>query len=346
MGSNPGVTTTLVILLSLLLQPTVHAEPTAPPPAPAEPSAREQANQLFRQAINEAKKGTSMSEEAQLLLRTALDRFRRAAGLFASYKIDLNVGLVLATMGRLAEAAKYHEEFLLRMEKDAPAEVVAGARKKLDELRRELASVRVNCSVPGAVIQLNGSNIGVVPQKMAHYVEPGTFVLMVSSEGHATHNRRLKLTRGEHEPITVKLISLAEQAKEQQEQAELIRRKDRGRLLGYSFLAAGAAMAVGAATLYGVGVSQGNEGQEGFNTAQSEKEQGQYEEQVNGAERLLIGGHVLIGLAAAATGVAVWQLVAASRIEADAGLPNVAPTVSAAVAPAPGGAAFTLSGAF
>lgn len=84
---------------------------------------------------------------------------------------------------------------------------------------------------------------------------------------------------------------------------------------GYSTLGAGAALAVAAAILYGVGGAQGGEAHDSYlkatDTAPTHDVAAveQYKSDVESARTKLIVGNVLIGLAAASLGVSIYQFV-------------------------------------
>ncbi len=232
------------------------------------------------------------------------------------------------------------------MPKTVPPHIVTMAQAKLTVLRGVLASVRLETGLQGIQIQINGDDVAATPQKYPWYLEPGKYLMVLSKKGYASDTRRLVLKAGEHRRIKVELTSLAEVAKQRRAQADLLLKKDRTRLIGYSALVAGAALAVGAAVLYGVGASRGNEAFDGYISTNSKQEQERFSEQIDSAEGLLTGGHVMIGLAAAALGVSVWQLVSASGMEESAPPAGQGVGITATMAPVAGGAAFSISGSF
>ncbi len=322
------------------------ATPAAEAPAVSKPTPKKQASALYRAGNQQAKEGVRMTFEGGQLLEKALANFKKASELFSSFKIDLNIGGVMAAMGRRAESAAYHEEFLLKVPKTVPAEIVTAAKQKLGELRAQLGSLMVESPLEGMAIQINGDDVAVTPQKKAHYLEPGKYVLILSREGFVTDTRKLVLKKGDHQVIKVQLTSLAEAERQQRAAQELLRKKDRKKIIGYSALAAGAALAVGAAVLYGVGAARGNEAFDGYTSTTSIQDQQKYVEQVDTAEGMVLGGHVLIGVAAVAFGVSAWQLITAASMDEEALPPAEDTSVKAALAPTVGGAAFSLSGRF
>ena len=129
------------------------------------------------------------------MCKEGLEKYYQARKLYPSYKIDLNIGAALDAPGRSVEAAVYHERFLERSAR-APKEITERARRKLTELRKNLAGLTISSNIVGATIQLNGEKVGHVPLKGTHYLEPGTYILTVEKTGHFTSTRRLVMESG------------------------------------------------------------------------------------------------------------------------------------------------------
>jgi tetratricopeptide (TPR) repeat protein len=148
-------------------------------------------------------------EEAARLLRrgnalhdlgdfeNALARYQQARQIFPSYKIDFNVGVTLMAMARELEAAREFEQFLLKARKVAEPSMVAEARRRLERLRRRLASVAVACPVSGAVVTVEGAEVGRTPLEGRIYLRPGRYALAVSASGHETHRQQAALGAGQ-----------------------------------------------------------------------------------------------------------------------------------------------------
>ena len=148
--------------------PKSEASPEAALPTPVEPTpaptSKQQASALYKKANQQVKQGLRMSSEGKELLKLALDNYNSAKELFSSFKIDLNIGGLLAAMGRRPPSALYHEIFLAKMPKTVPPHIVAMAKAKLTVLRGELASVRLETSQDGVQIQINGDDVATTPQ--------------------------------------------------------------------------------------------------------------------------------------------------------------------------------------
>ena len=109
-------------------------------------------------------------------------------------------------------------------------------------------------------------------------------------------------------------------------------------ILGWASVGAGLAVASGAAVLYGLGSSRGDEAHLRYGAATSIDAFQQARADVEGAEKMIVAGHVLVGAAAAAVGFGLYHLLTrpASRAER--------PTVG--LAPSAGGLSINVSARF
>ena len=303
---------------------------------------RAEANRLFKTANKLVREGSGMLVQGRIKCQDALARFKKAYELYPSFKIDLNIGGTLDTMGQTTEAAAYFERFLAKAH-EAPGPIIEAARQRLARIRQNLASVTVRCPIQGASIQVDGEEVGQTPQKLPRYVVPGKHVLIVRKAGHLTLTQNLQLKKGQHVTIDAALKSTADQQRAFLEHQRLLERRRRKTVVGYVALAGGAALAVGGAVLYALGGVQGAEAHDSYQATNSINALPRHEADIQSARRLLIGGHVMVGLAAAATGVAIWQLATRPKVEQDA---PARAGLSPSIGPAPGGATFSLSGSF
>ncbi len=79
--------------------------------------------------------------------------------------------------------------------------------------------------------------------------------------------------------------------------------------LAYGTLGLGVASAVGAGVLYGVGISNGSESHEAYEAATDPAVILERRAEVESAQKLVIGGHVLAGVAAVSLGLGLYQLL-------------------------------------
>jgi len=106
-------------------------------------------------------------------------------------------------------------------------------------------------------------------------------------------------------------------------------------IIGYTTLSLAALAAAGAGALYGLGMEQGNEAHEKYKATTDPVEAALHRQDVEAAQKLVIGGHVAAGVAAAALGVAVYLFV--TRPPAGEGRKTAAARATGAVGVRPAG---------
>lgn len=164
---------------------------------------------MYAYAETPQKKASAMFKQGNKLyargdVKGALEKFLKARHLYPSYKLDLNIATCLYDMGRHADAARELERFLEKAEKAPPATVKA-AHVRLQKLRKTLSSVKLTCPVEGAVIFIDGNEVGVTPLKRRIYLRPGLHELKLMKEGYAFSNKELELRIDEHREMLVAL---------------------------------------------------------------------------------------------------------------------------------------------
>jgi hypothetical protein len=246
----------------------------------------------------------------------ALQRYRAAYLLFPSYRIDLNMALSLEALGRDAEAATHFARFLRLGAAASPVDKVQLARSHLKELRDRIASVDLQCSVQGASVVIDGATRGKTPLDEVAYLAPGRHTVQVTRDGYQTVARELTLAAADHRRLVIELRPRATTTAPPPAAAEegpLERERRRKTLWGYVALGVGAAFAACAATLYVAGGARGSAAYDSYLEATSSagdpRRALQHRAEVEAAQTELAVGHVFIGLATAAVGLAIYQLL-------------------------------------
>lgn len=312
-------------------------------PALAE-SAKEQARTLFR-------KGNEMFLKGEY--KAALKLYLEARVLYPSHRIDLNIGGALEKLERFTEEAVYIQCYLRQAGNDEPPERIRKARKRMGVLQKILVSVSVVCQVKGAKVLMNGKVLGRTPMQASAYLKPGTHLLVVEKKDYAAYSKELKLSAGQHLVVDVSLkparsssqptarLSRANRTGDRlgfvNIKASILKRRKAKTVWGFAAMGISLACAATAGILYGVGLTQGNEAHSDYMTAADKQPPSNFStfegnrESVTDARDKLIAGHVLVGVAAAAMGVSIYQFVTRPTVgklssrEGDAALVGVVP---------------------
>lgn len=331
-------------------------------------TARDKARTLLIQGNERYEKGD---------MKGALDKFRAAYAVFASFKIHYNIATTLNDLGRPAEAAEHLALYFAQGGKNAQGGLASGARALLDRLEKQLASVRVNSTVKGYEVELGGKLVGFTPLPGKIYLRPGQYRLVVSKRGYIPLSTKLALSAGDHRSLSVALKPVPVVAvkpppkpgpKPKPEPVVTGRerdltaagagpRPDHGRrrtktIWAYATLGVGLALAVGAGALYGVGASQGDAAYDDYQAATNPLGSAvvdrdtacQCHDEVESARTKIIAANVLAGAAVVALGISVYQFVTRPP---EGGSPDSGARASVlGVTPAAQGALITLGGSF
>ena len=321
---------TFLVAVLVCLWTTAHAD-TSP---------KDRARALFLEANELFDRG---------MYQDALTLYRKARALYPSFKIDLNIGGTLDALGRRTEAAVYFERFLLNASK-APRAVAREAKRRLRHLRRKLGWVKVTCMVEGAAILVDGVSVGHTPMDLPLYVTPGRHRITLQQKGFFPKVKKFTIAAGKRKALDFLLDPVAkpgaggEQLINTALDPTLKKRRRTKTILALAALGTGVALTAGAAALYGVGLSKGNESYESYLKATTLAEADKRYQEVDSARTLVIVGHALMGAAVVAYGFSFYSFV--TRPCAPEGAPPDKAQPNVTVAPTSGGAYLSIGGSF
>jgi len=134
----------------------------------------------------------------------ALDAFQRAYGIFPSPKLSMNIGQASRELGRAVEAIEAFEQFLGQAG-DTPERAVAEAKRSIEELEGQTAKLRIDCTMPGADISVDGKKVAISPVARLIRVMPGTHDVRASADGAVPASLRTKVSAGDIETLVLPL---------------------------------------------------------------------------------------------------------------------------------------------
>jgi hypothetical protein len=162
------------------------------------------------EALNRAdelfQKGNRAFEEGDI--DAAYRFYVEAWSLKKGIDIAANLGVVELKLGKHRDAAD-HIAYSLRL---FPAQGRAEARErlmqKLGEAKASVATVRVDVGVDGAVVTVDGVELGRAPLRDELYVEPGLRSFRAAREGYEAAEARIELAAGTSSKIALSLQPL------------------------------------------------------------------------------------------------------------------------------------------
>lgn len=135
----------------------------------------------------------------------ALSKFEKAYQLTPTPRAAAQLGLCLQAIGRwseaeakLSEALKAREDRWVQKNRDV-------LRESLEAVKANVARVEVNGGPDGAVVTINGREIGTFPLAQAVVVNAGAADIEVTKPGFVRGFRSLNLTGGQYQRVVIRL---------------------------------------------------------------------------------------------------------------------------------------------
>jgi len=137
----------------------------------------------------------------------ALKRYNEANDTYATPKIFLSMAEAHLKLGNTVRAAEFYQRFLEEKAPDMPAKLIMLAEQRLEELQAELATLRIDTTVEGALVSLGDDPIGETPLPPI-FLKPGLYRISVTKEGHVSYAGTADVAGGEVRVIDAKLEPL------------------------------------------------------------------------------------------------------------------------------------------
>jgi tetratricopeptide (TPR) repeat protein len=137
---------------------------------------QEQARAIYRQGNREF---------AQKAYATALEKYRRAAQLWAHPAIEFNLAQCLVRLDRPVEAHHYFVQSLRHGEPPLGA-FYQRAIEERQRLEAQLSWLEVTCDEPGAIVSLDGKTLFTAPGSAKRLLRPGKHQVLASKTGYVT----------------------------------------------------------------------------------------------------------------------------------------------------------------
>lgn len=177
-----------------LAQGTSHAQPTPSDEAKAEASSH------FRRAVDLFQDG---------LFRPALVELKRAYEIAPNYRVLYNIGQAHMALGEFVEAIQAYEEFL----KQGGSEIDAARRSELqgqlEQLRRNTALVAIRVSEPGAMVSVDGKEVGKAPLADNVVLSVGQHRISALAEDGSSASEEMNVAGGDFREVTLTLVAAA-----------------------------------------------------------------------------------------------------------------------------------------
>jgi len=153
------------------------------------------------------KEGTQLYQQGAFA--EALEKFERAYSVFPSPKLFFNIGQANRVLARPVEAVMAFEKFLAQAT-DASPELLAEAKRSLEELSPKIGKLLIDCGVVDAEISVDGKVVGKAPLADMVHVSPGQHQVTATHATMIPAVQSVEVAAGTVQPIAIRPGKLAE----------------------------------------------------------------------------------------------------------------------------------------
>jgi len=191
----------MLVLLALVAPASAKPKKKAPKPKPAQ----KQQTPEQQEADRHFKSGVALFNEAKFA--EALAEFERAYEIAPHPLVLYNIAGCHRELSHYGEAVKFYKRFLDEGKGKVPKDRTAAAQKELDGILARIARITV-AAPDGAVLTLDGNELGTMPIEMPLMVAPGEHKIVVQSQGMKDAERTVRVASGDVIDVAMKLVEL------------------------------------------------------------------------------------------------------------------------------------------
>jgi len=155
------------------------------------------------------KEGTQLYQQGAFA--DALDKFEQAYSVFPSPKLFFNIGRANRELGRPVDAVDAFEKFL-SLAVDASPELLAEAKRSVQELSPKVGKLLIDCGVVDAEISVDGKMAGKAPLADVVRVTPGRHQVTATSPTMIPVVETVDVAAGTVQTVAIRPRGLAEAA--------------------------------------------------------------------------------------------------------------------------------------
>ena len=141
----------------------------------------------------------------------ALEKFDQAYAIFPSPKLLINIGQANRELGRVVEAVDAFERFL-SLSSDASPDLIAEAKRSVNELGPKIGKLLIDCGVADAEIAVDGRVVGKAPLADMVRVSPGRHQVTATQATMIPVVQGVEVAAGTVQTVSIRPRSLTEAA--------------------------------------------------------------------------------------------------------------------------------------
>jgi hypothetical protein len=166
----------------------------------AAPSSEEERKTEAARLLAEGNKAFESKKHQQ-----ALDRYQAAYEMYASPKLYYSLARALDELGRRADAARYYERFLIESGVEYRSALYERAHEKLRAASSGLGKLRLETTVPGAKLFVDGTEVATLPTTPLYLAE-GRHDLRAERDGFTSFESKVKIEPGKVSSVMVDMV--------------------------------------------------------------------------------------------------------------------------------------------
>lgn len=183
------------------------------PPAEPDPATKAAAKKLLDGGDGFLKKGDAFTRRKKTAQATAeyeraLAAYQKAFELVNNPKIYFPIATAEEKLGRTADAANHYRKFLAGAG-DVGDKLRADAEKRLENLKLEIGVLALAVTPEGAIVSIDGNNVGTAPLTEPVFLAPGEYTLNITADGYKPLEQKLAIEAGSESERSFELESAA-----------------------------------------------------------------------------------------------------------------------------------------
>jgi len=159
-----------------------------------------------KKADSQFKRGLSLAAEGRY--EEALRAFENAYELAPHPLVLFNIAGAHRSLKNYREALDHYSRFLIEGDGLVKAELLARGKKDMDALLALLGRVEVGSQPSGALIFVDGEDMGVTPLSERLILAPGSYALEARLEGYETQKRTIRISSGDELDLDLELVAM------------------------------------------------------------------------------------------------------------------------------------------
>jgi hypothetical protein len=160
-----------------------------------------QAERLFNDGVAASERGD---------FQAALRAFQSSYDLNPVPDVLYNIGMCHKALGNAPGAANAFQQYVLAVGGDMTADERAEFEALLQELVPQVGRLAVQATETGAMVQVDGTNVGTTPLQGWYAVEPGSHAVTVTRDGFAPASTVIDVPAGALVPLNMTLVATGE----------------------------------------------------------------------------------------------------------------------------------------